>query len=58
MAEKQRFLDIWIVESNTVYKEVPFNVITDWVQQGRLLEADQAKPSGAKDWPFLPNAFL
>ena len=53
MPEKQRFLDVWIVESNTVYKEVPFNVITDWVQQGRLLEADQAKPSGAKDWQKL-----
>ena len=53
MAEKQRFLDIWIVESNTVYKEVPFNVVTDWVQQGRLLEADQAKPSGTKDWQKL-----
>jgi biopolymer transport protein ExbD len=50
MADKQRFLDIWIVESNTVYKEVPFNVVTDWVQQGRLLEDDQAKPSGTKEW--------
>ena len=29
MAGKQRFLDIWIVESNTVYKEVPYNVVTD-----------------------------
>ena len=53
MAEKQRFLDIWIVESNTVYKEVPFNVVTDWVQQGRLLEGDQAKASGTKDWQKL-----
>ncbi len=53
MAEKQRFLDIWIVESNTVYKEVPFNVVTDWVQQGRLLEDDQGKPSGTKDWQRL-----
>lgn len=50
MAEKRRFLDIWIVESNTVYKEVPFAVVTDWVQQGRLLEDDMFKPSGTKDW--------
>ena len=53
MADKQRFLDIWIVESNTVYKEVPFNVVTDWVQQGRLLEGDQGKASGTKDWQRL-----
>jgi len=66
MAEKRRFLDVWIVESNTVYQEVPFEVVTDWVQQGRLLEDDQVKPSGTKDWrkiggteellPYLPHA--
>ena len=50
MAEKRRFLDIWIVESNTVYKEVPFAVVTDWVQQGRLLEDDMWKPSGTREW--------
>jgi biopolymer transport protein ExbD len=65
MAEKQRFLDLWIVETNTVYKEVPYAVVTDWLQQGRLLEDDKAKPSGTKDWqrlgdvlelrPFLPH---
>lgn len=65
MAEKQRFLDVWIVETNTVYKEVPFVVVTDWLQEGRLLDTDQAKPSGSKDWrplssfldlqPFVPK---
>lgn len=66
MAEKRRFLDIWIVESNTVYKEVPFDVVTDWLQQGRLLEDDMFKPSGTREWfkfgghhefqPYLPHA--
>jgi biopolymer transport protein ExbD len=65
MADKRRFLDVWIVESNTVYKEVPFNVVADWVQQGRLLEDDMLKPSGTKEWvrlgaapeftPYLPR---
>ncbi|MFN4259655.1 MAG: ExbD/TolR family protein [Gemmataceae bacterium] len=50
MAEKRRFLDVWIVESNTVYKEVPFLVVADWVQQGRLLEDDMIKPSGTAKW--------
>jgi biopolymer transport protein ExbD len=53
MAEKRRFLDIWIVESNTVYKEVPFTVVTDWVQQGRLLGEDKVKPSGTAQWFLL-----
>jgi biopolymer transport protein ExbD len=50
MAEKRRFYDVWIVEANTVYREVPFDVVADWVQQGRLLEDDMLRPSGKKDW--------
>lgn len=53
MAAKQRFLDLWIIDTNTVYKEVPFTVVTDWLQQGRLLEDDKAKPSGTAEWQRL-----
>lgn len=66
MAEKRKFLDVWIVESNTVYKEVPYTVVTDWIQQGRLLEEDQLRPAGTAQWfrlgdtqgfaAFLPKA--
>lgn len=50
MAEKRRFLDIWIVESNTVYREVPFTVAVDWIQEGRLIEDDMIRPSGTAEW--------
>ena len=50
MAETRQFFDVWIIESNTVYREVPFTVVTDWVQQGRLLEEDRLRPSGTGDW--------
>jgi biopolymer transport protein ExbD len=50
VAEKRRFLDVWIIESNTVYREVPFTVVTDWVQQGRLLGDDRVRPSGTAEW--------
>ena len=66
MADKQQFLDVWIVDTNTVYKQVPFTVVTDWLQQGRLLDSDCVKPSATKDWyhirdvpglaAFLPRA--
>jgi biopolymer transport protein ExbD len=66
MADKRRFLDVWIIEANTVYKEVPFTVVADWIQQGRLLEDDMVKPSGTREWqriggspdfsPYLPRA--
>src|SRR5215472_12249854 len=50
MAAKRRFLDVWIIESNTVYREVPFTVVSDWVQQGRLLADDMLRPSGTAQW--------
>jgi biopolymer transport protein ExbD len=54
MAEKQRSLDVYIVETKTAYREVPYAVVTDWVQQGRLLESDMLRPSGTQQWtPIL-----
>src|SRR5271165_4008574 len=50
MAEKPRTLDVWLVEANTVYREVPYTVVTDWVQQGRLLEDDRVRLVGTTDW--------
>lgn len=53
MAEKRKFLDVWIVESNTVYREVPITVVMDWTQQGRLLEDDKLRTSGTEKWQRL-----
>jgi biopolymer transport protein ExbD len=53
MSEPRRFLDVWIIDTNTVYREVPYTVVTDWVQQGRLLESDMLKPSGTQQWSPL-----
>ncbi len=62
---KQRMLDVWIMEMNTVYREVPFVVVTDWLQQGRLLPDDCVRLAGSKKWhaisavpalgPYLPR---
>jgi biopolymer transport protein ExbD len=64
--DKNATLDVWVVETNTVYRGVPFTVVTDWVQQGRLLEEDRLRPGGSEDWfrlgglpaftPYLPKA--
>jgi biopolymer transport protein ExbD len=45
---------------------VPFTVVADWIQQGRLLEDDMVKASGTKEWfriggsaefsPYLPRS--
>ncbi|MCI0638558.1 MAG: biopolymer transporter ExbD [Gemmataceae bacterium] len=55
MADKKRLLDVWIVEGNTVYREVPFAVVTDWLQQGRLLPDDRVRLAGGKTWHVLDS---
>ncbi|HEX3149926.1 MAG TPA: biopolymer transporter ExbD [Gemmataceae bacterium] len=69
MAEQpKRFFDLWFVQANTVTKEVPFHVVTDWVQQNRAVADDKVRPSGTSDWyplgsvnafqPYFPSAEL
>lgn len=65
MGKERRFFDVWIIDTNTVYREVPFPVVSDWVQQGRLLENDRLRRSGTAEWfpvgsspdflPYLPR---
>jgi biopolymer transport protein ExbD len=50
MADKVQAFDVWILETNTVYKAVPFTVVADWIQQGRLLDNDMVRPAGKGDW--------
>jgi biopolymer transport protein ExbD len=50
MAENRRMLDIWIVETNTAYRAVPFETVANWLQQGRLLAEDRVRPAGAAEW--------
>lgn len=49
-AKSPRTLDVWLVEANTVYRLVPFNVVTDWIQQGRLLDDDRVRQTGSTEW--------
>jgi biopolymer transport protein ExbD len=58
MTEQKRFFDVWFVGPNTVYKEVPYHVVTDWVQQARLGADDMLKPSGTANWFRLSNLAL
>jgi biopolymer transport protein ExbD len=61
----QRLLDVWIIDSNTVYRAVPFTVVADWLQQGRVLAEDRVRLAGGEKWlplievsafaPFLPR---
>lgn len=55
MADKLRTLDVWVVDTNTVYSKVPYTVVSDWIQQGRLLGSDRIKASGTTAWLLLSD---
>lgn len=52
-ADAPRFFNVWLVEPNTVYRGVPFTVICDWIQEGRLLGKDCVRTPGAPAWEHL-----
>jgi biopolymer transport protein ExbD len=55
MSERRDSLDVWIVDSNTVYREVPYTVVADWLQEGRLLENDKVRSSGSDAWQLIAD---
>jgi biopolymer transport protein ExbD len=53
MAQKVRTLDVLLVETRQAYGGVPYTVVTDWIQQGRLLAEDQVRATGGSTWHRL-----
>lgn len=50
-AKPPKAFDVWFVAADTVYKAVPYNVVADWTQQGRLARTDKVRPTGtAEAW--------
>lgn len=47
--------DLWLVEANRVYRGVPYEVLADWLQQGRVGPNDRLRLPGEKDWQLLDN---
>ncbi|WP_439631137.1 ExbD/TolR family protein [Gemmata sp.] len=51
MAKPPKAFDVWFVTANTVYKGVPYHVVADWTQQGRLGATDMVRPAGTEaEW--------
>jgi biopolymer transport protein ExbD len=47
VAKPPKAFDVWFVTANTVYRAVPYNVVADWAQQGRLAATDMVRPAGS-----------
>jgi biopolymer transport protein ExbD len=66
MAKKNAGYDLWLTAVNRVYRAVPYDVLTDWLQQGRIVADDQLRTDAAGPWQriadvpalatFLPRA--
>jgi biopolymer transport protein ExbD len=66
MAEKRRVLDVMLAETREAYRGVPYTVVVEWIQEGRLLGEDQVRAAGGATWyrldsvpalaAFLPRA--
>ncbi len=55
MATPQSY-DVWFVAADTVYKGVPFGVVTDWAEQGRVAADDKVRPAGTEQpWVRVGN---
>ncbi len=48
MAKPPKAFDVWFVSAETVYRGVPYGVVADWVQEGRLAAADMVRPAGTE----------
>jgi biopolymer transport protein ExbD len=48
-AKPPKAFDVWLMSANTVYKAVPYNVVADWTQQGRLARTDKVRPAGTTE---------
>jgi len=47
--------DLWLTAAGRVYRAVPYEVLADWLQQGRVVLADKLRPVGAADWKSLSD---
>jgi biopolymer transport protein ExbD len=47
---KKFYFDVWLSQGKTVYRDVPYEVVTDWLQQGRLLGDDRIRPAKTEEW--------
>lgn len=50
MAKPPKTFDVWFITANTAYRQVPYQVVADWVQQGRLAPVDMLRPPGTESW--------
>ena len=49
MARVKQSFDVWYVQADMVYKNVPYSVVTGWADQGRLAATDKVRKAGTDE---------
>lgn len=58
MSRSQAY-DVWLVAANTVYKGVPYGVVSGWAGQGRIGANDKLRPAGSNEpWVLVSQVEL
>src|SRR6185369_13313347 len=47
--------DVWLVVAHRIYQAVPYEVLSDWLQQGRVTSSDRVRPAGQGEWQQLDS---
>ncbi|OWK38269.1 ExbD/TolR family protein [Fimbriiglobus ruber] len=45
--------DVWFLAADTVYRGVPYGVVTSWAEQGRVSPDDKVRPATVANAPWL-----
>jgi biopolymer transport protein ExbD len=52
-SDAPRFFNVWLVQSNMVYRGVPYTVVCDWIQEGRLTAKDCVRTAEESNWRYI-----
>jgi biopolymer transport protein ExbD len=47
--------DLWLTAAQRVYRGVPYEVLADWLQQGRVAPNDRIRTAGKGDWQMVED---
>ncbi|MBX7103440.1 MAG: biopolymer transporter ExbD [Gemmataceae bacterium] len=48
--------DVWLSAANRAYESVPYEVLADWLQQGRVSSRDRVRPAGSDHWSLIADS--
>jgi biopolymer transport protein ExbD len=53
---KSKGYDVWLTATNRVYRAVPYDVVADWLQQGRIVGDDRVRTEGGGEWELVSDS--